>query len=98
MPERKSLAERIVDRGPVKAGEVSMLQAPWTTAGDMNRLREQIIRWQRLDAAVAALPTEHAGLAVWMRRHRLGHGAGVGAVMAAVRVDLRRAVEGGSDA
>lgn len=47
-----------------------------------------------LAAAIDTLPTEDEQYWAWMRRHGLGHGAGIATVISAVRNDLRRLSSG----
>lgn len=41
-----------------------------------------------LDTAISTLPRTDEQYLAWMRKHQLGHGAGVGTVISAVRADL----------
>ena len=47
-----------------------------------------------LAAAIETLPTENDQYLAWMRRHGLGHGAGIATVISAVRADLRKLTAG----
>lgn len=42
-----------------------------------------------LDTAISTLPRTDEQYRAWMHRHELGHGAGIGTVISAVRRDLR---------
>lgn len=42
---------------------------------------------------IATLPATDEQYLAWMRKHQLGHGAGVGTVISCIRNDLRRLIE-----
>lgn len=48
-----------------------------------------------LATAIDTLPTKDEHYLAWMRRHGLGHGAGIATVISAVRADLRKLLPGG---
>lgn len=85
------MADRLVDlivaRGEVVAGDAIVF---WTAA-QMNELRGDIIRWQRLEASVAALPHTNEQLFGWLHDHGINLGAGPGVLLSAMRDDLRKA-------
>ncbi len=47
-----------------------------------------------LEQAIATLPATDDECRAWMRRHELGHGAGVGTVISLVRDDLEALLRG----
>lgn len=49
-----------------------------------------------LVTALDTLPTKDEHYLAWMRRHGLGHGAGIATVISAVRDDLRKLTAGGA--
>jgi len=48
-----------------------------------------------LAQALDTLPSTDDEYLAWMRKHQLGHGAGVGTVISCVRHDLRKLLDGG---
>ncbi len=47
-----------------------------------------------LAQALDTLPSTYDEYLAWMREHGFGHGAGIGAVISAVRADLRKLTGG----
>lgn len=83
------ISDLLIDDGPAIAGSVNPLSL--CSVAQANELRDELIQYRRLIAAVETLPRTTEEMYAWFDDHGLNRSCGPGNILSAVRADLREA-------